>query len=580
MMSSVIRTVKFRRSSKVLVKALSRKQISDVIYRTYFVGTSRLSGSSSGNPNGNSSSSDATPSNKYMSPFKSRRDLKFALVGGSMLVLTYSYFSSKSVLSLDTVKGIRQYTTGPVKGPNGSSTAANGGSASSSGGNDSITLLTESEVNAKLQDLQESYFVNRGKGVLRYDVAQLPSNNPIEDSHVEQIVTVPSTNSADAGVEEDLCFFGIFDGHSGCFTSKKLSTDLVPYVAQNLGKIYSDNSEVLSSSKLIDTAIEDAFVQLDNDIVYGSLRNLFKNPTKEAMVHSLPAISGSCALLCGFNSYDSTIKVAVSGDSRALLCGLDDTDNWVVQSLSTDQTGDNPREVERIRSEHPGEDNVIRNGRVLGSLQPSRAFGDYRYKVKEIDGKSLAELPEHVKIYFRSKPRDFLTPPYVTAKPEITTTKIDQKSKFMVLASDGLFELLSNEEIAGLIVKWMEVNIVPKPHSSAPNGKLPKIKDLSSDKDLLRPAFRYQSTQKRSGPEYLMEDTNVATHLIRNALSAGGRKEYVSTLVSIPSPMSRKYRDDLTVTVVFFGDSDNEPQNIDGSIVVNNGATSQLKSKL
>lgn len=579
-MSSVIRTVKFRRSSKVLVKALSRKQISDVIYRTYFVGTSRLSGSSSGNPNGNSSSSDATPSNKYMSPFKSRRDLKFALVGGSMLVLTYSYFSSKSVLSLDTVKGIRQYTTGPVKGPNGSSTAANGGSASSSGGNDSITLLTESEVNAKLQDLQESYFVNRGKGVLRYDVAQLPSNNPIEDSHVEQIVTVPSTNSADAGVEEDLCFFGIFDGHSGCFTSKKLSTDLVPYVAQNLGKIYSDNSEVLSSSKLIDTAIEDAFVQLDNDIVYGSLRNLFKNPTKEAMVHSLPAISGSCALLCGFNSYDSTIKVAVSGDSRALLCGLDDTDNWVVQSLSTDQTGDNPREVERIRSEHPGEDNVIRNGRVLGSLQPSRAFGDYRYKVKEIDGKSLAELPEHVKIYFRSKPRDFLTPPYVTAKPEITTTKIDQKSKFMVLASDGLFELLSNEEIAGLIVKWMEVNIVPKPHSSAPNGKLPKIKDLSSDKDLLRPAFRYQSTQKRSGPEYLMEDTNVATHLIRNALSAGGRKEYVSTLVSIPSPMSRKYRDDLTVTVVFFGDSDNEPQNIDGSIVVNNGATSQLKSKL
>lgn len=579
-MSSVIRTVKFRRSSKVLVKALSRKQISDVIYRTYFVGTSRLSGSSSGNPNGNSSSSDATPSNKYMSPFKSRRDLKFALVGGSMLVLTYSYFSSKSVLSLDTVKGIRQYTTGPVKGPNGSSTAANGGSASSSGGNDSITLLTESEVNAKLQDLQESYFVNRGKGVLRYDVAQLPSNNPIEDSHVEQIVTVPSTNSADAGVEEDLCFFGIFDGHSGCFTSKKLSTDLVPYVAQNLGKIYSDNSQVLSSSKLIDTAIEDAFVQLDNDIVYGSLRNLFKNPTKEAMVHSLPAISGSCALLCGFNSYDSTIKVAVSGDSRALLCGLDDTDNWVVQSLSTDQTGDNPREVERIRSEHPGEDNVIRNGRVLGSLQPSRAFGDYRYKVKEIDGKSLAELPEHVKIYFRSKPRDFLTPPYVTAKPEITTTKIDQKSKFMVLASDGLFELLSNEEIAGLIVKWMEVNIVPKPHSSAPNGKLPKIKDLSSDKDLLRPAFRYQSTQKRSGPEYLMEDTNVATHLIRNALSAGGRKEYVSTLVSIPSPMSRKYRDDLTVTVVFFGDSDNEPQNIDGSIVVNNGATSQLKSKL
>ena len=35
-----------------------------------------------------------------------------------------------------------------------------------------------------------------------------------------------------------------------------------------------------------------------------------------------------------------------------------------------------------MRSEHPaGEKNdVIRNGRVLGGLEPTRAFGDARYK--------------------------------------------------------------------------------------------------------------------------------------------------------------------------------------------------------
>jgi len=36
----------------------------------------------------------------------------------------------------------------------------------------------------------------------------------------------------------------------------------------------------------------------------------------------------------------------------------------------------------RIQSEHPKdeEDYVIREGRVLGGLEPTRAFGDARYK--------------------------------------------------------------------------------------------------------------------------------------------------------------------------------------------------------
>lgn len=35
-----------------------------------------------------------------------------------------------------------------------------------------------------------------------------------------------------------------------------------------------------------------------------------------------------------------------------------------------------------MRSEHPEDerDDVIRNGRVLGGLEPTRAFGDARYK--------------------------------------------------------------------------------------------------------------------------------------------------------------------------------------------------------
>ena len=152
-------------------------------------------------------------------------------------------------------------------------------------------------------------------------------------------------------------------------------------------------------------------MKLDNDLVIESFRKLFQDPNNTNIANTLPAISGSCALLSLYNSTNSILKVAVTGDSRALICGLDNEGNWTVKSLSTDQTGDNLDEVRRIRKEHPGEPNVIRNGRILGSLQPSRAFGDYRYKIKEVDGKPLSDLPEVAKLYFRREPRDFKTPP-------------------------------------------------------------------------------------------------------------------------------------------------------------------------
>ena len=55
----------------------------------------------------------------------------------------------------------------------------------------SITMMTPLQVSSKLRELEESYLVERGQGVLRYDVAQLPSNSPIEDDRSERIVQVP-----------------------------------------------------------------------------------------------------------------------------------------------------------------------------------------------------------------------------------------------------------------------------------------------------------------------------------------------------------------------------------------------------
>lgn len=75
-----------------------------------------------------------------------------------------------------------------------------------------IEMLTPEQATQMLRRNEESYYVNRGQGVVRYDVVQLPSNDPIEDDHAEKIVEVPDKNEAHGS--SDWMFWGVFDGHS------------------------------------------------------------------------------------------------------------------------------------------------------------------------------------------------------------------------------------------------------------------------------------------------------------------------------------------------------------------------------
>lgn len=78
-----------------------------------------------------------------------------------------------------------------------------------------LEMLTPEQATQTLRRREESYFVGRGQGVVRYDVVQLPSNNPIEDDHAEKIVEVPQsiTPSSDGSSTSDWMFWGVFDGH-------------------------------------------------------------------------------------------------------------------------------------------------------------------------------------------------------------------------------------------------------------------------------------------------------------------------------------------------------------------------------
>jgi pyruvate dehydrogenase phosphatase len=266
-----------------------------------------------------------------------------------------------------------------------------------------LQLLTPEECTVKLRANEESFHVSRGNGVYRYDVNQLASNDPIEDDHIEQIIAAPSPSGDDTpqfkgdintdqplvqnatGEYGDWMFWGIFDGHVGWYTSELLRRQLIPYVVRELSNLYSQTTlQGLEKSPLnnppsslaVDQAIKRGFMALDDDIVINSVKRLLKNPSKRLAADILlPAHAGSCAILAFFDSQTNRLKVACTGDSRAVLGRKDPTSGkWKVEVLSVDQTGRNADEANRLRKEHPGEErDVVKRGRVLGGLEPTRA---------------------------------------------------------------------------------------------------------------------------------------------------------------------------------------------------------------
>jgi pyruvate dehydrogenase phosphatase len=77
-----------------------------------------------------------------------------------------------------------------------------------------LEMLDAEQTTAKLRKNEESWLVGRGQGVVRYDVVQIPSNDPIEDDHAEKIIEVPSNLAATDGANaSDWMFWGVFDGH-------------------------------------------------------------------------------------------------------------------------------------------------------------------------------------------------------------------------------------------------------------------------------------------------------------------------------------------------------------------------------
>jgi pyruvate dehydrogenase phosphatase len=78
--------------------------------------------------------------------------------------------------------------------------------------------------------------------------------------------------------------------------------------------------------------------------------------------------------------------------------------------------------------------------------------------------------------------------------------------------------------------------------------------------------------KRATAGSWAFTDDNVSAHLIRNAFG-GGDGMALRRLLSIPAPFARRYRDDVTVTVVWWEDGNEEGARI-------TSFTDKVKSKL
>ena len=324
--------------------------------------------------------------------------------------------------------------------------------------------------------------------------------------------------------------------------SSILSDSLLSRLAstvQNLVRGSSETSGLPSFETAMITSIKATFIALDNELLTKSMSSLSMtekrkpNALAEALHDLAPFYAGSCALVCLYDHGASKLYTACIGDSRAVLVRQKEKGQYIAIPLSEDQTGFNPSEAKRVRDAHPGEHDCIddKTGRVLG-IAVTRAFGDHRFKLPLEVIKTMKDK------FFGAAPRPgYKTPPYLTAEPEVTVTKIEP-GDMVIMASDGLWDHMSSDAAAECLGRWVA--------KYRGKGEVAALEESSLPYD-----FSGEPNWQVESKYIVTEDNNAATHLIRNTLG-GNRRDLFTGIMSAMPPLSREAHDDITVQVVFF----------------------------
>lgn len=157
------------------------------------------------------------------------------------------------------------------------------------------------------------------------------------------------------------------------------------------------------------------------------------------------AAVGSCCLLgviCG-----GTLYVANLGDSRAVLGRLvKATGEVLAVQLSTEHNACLEAVRQELHSMHPDDSQIVvlkhNVWRVKGLIQVSRSIGDVYLKKAEYNREPL---------FSKFRLREPFRRPILSSEPSILVHELQPQDQFVIFASDGLWEHLTNQEAVDIV---------------------------------------------------------------------------------------------------------------------------------
>ncbi|CAL1394091.1 unnamed protein product [Linum trigynum] len=180
----------------------------------------------------------------------------------------------------------------------------------------------------------------------------------------------------------DLGLFAIFDGHLG--------HDVANYLQNHL----------------FDNILKEKDFWTDTE---SAIRNAYKKTDEEILGKALTLGKGGSTAVTAILIDGEKLVVANVGDSRAVLCR-----NGLPKQLSVDHE---PSKEKRMIESRGGFVSNIPGDvpRVDGQLAVARAFGDKSLKI------------------------------HLSSEPDVSEEAVDDEAEFIILASDGIWKVMSNE---------------------------------------------------------------------------------------------------------------------------------------
>ncbi|CAN6688158.1 unnamed protein product [Malus baccata var. baccata] len=257
-----------------------------------------------------------------------------------------------------------------------------------------------------------------------FSMAVVQANNLLEDQSQLESGSLSTHESGPYGT-----FVGVYDGHGGPETSRYINDHLFQHLKRFSSEQQSMSVDVIRKAF---QATEEGFLNV---------------VTRQWPMKPQIAAVGSCCLvgvIC-----NETLYIANCGDSRAVLGRIVKATGEV---LSIQLSQEHNACIESVRQElqslHPDDPHIVvlkhNVWRVKGLIQISRSIGDVYLKKAEFNREPL---------YSKFRLRDPIKRPILSADPAISVIQLQPHDQFIIFASDGLWEHLTNQEAVDIVQK-------------------------------------------------------------------------------------------------------------------------------